>query len=224
MKKNFLVLVILALVAGGAFAQVSLSAGIGAFFDASYGNGMEMANDPIKLTQTMDNTSFGGYVFLDATYVEVGMGFAYGTLKSTSELKGTGFFDGSTTTDGSAMQLSFTLLGKYPISLGAATLFPMFGLSYNLILSMGGDIGDGLEASDNSAGDFSQLGLLGGVGLDFDLTQSLYLRVSALFHLRLASKYMTDVVNDVKEINSGTNINTTLGIGPRIQLGLGFRF
>jgi outer membrane protein W len=216
MKKSFLVLVILALAAGGAFAQIGLSTGGGLFFDGSFGNGMEMSLGGKKITTSINNTSFGAYGFFDATYMEASLGFAYGTLK----LKGDDGDKSDSDDMGTAMQISFTVLGKYPIDLGVITLFPMLGLSYNLVVSL--ELKDGYKKSGIEAENLGQLGLLGGIGLDYDLTQSMYLRASLLLHLRFASKHMTDNVDDLKKMRM--DANTTLGVGPRIQVGLGFRF
>jgi outer membrane protein W len=207
MKKSISILVLLALVTvGGAFAQgFGLSAGGGLLFDYSANNGIE-ASGFYTGTRT---TSFGGFIFFDATYAELDVSFAYGSV--------TGVYDwpvlGSGTEDaGSVMQLGFTLLGKYPIDLGAVTLFPLVGVGYNAVLSWSDP--DGNKA--DKPGDMSQFGILAGVGIDKNLTDALYLRAEALFQLRLPSKAMSDAAVG--------GASATLGMGAVVKVGVGYRF
>ncbi|MCL2265893.1 MAG: hypothetical protein FWC22_07610 [Treponema sp.] len=65
MKKIFVVLVLAAFVTGGAFAQISMSAGGGAQFDMSFANGASAM-------------SVGGFIFFDIEYAEVNVDFSYG--------------------------------------------------------------------------------------------------------------------------------------------------
>jgi len=201
MKKSISLLVLLALVAAGAFAQVSLSAGGGLLFDLSLNNGVEVAGEK----SGMDATSFGGFVFFDATYVEVDIGFTYGLLDS---------YVGSSSADGGSMlALNFALLGKYPIPVGSFTIFPLLGVNYNLVLSHEDKDGN----SNDKAGDLSQFGILAGMGADFNLTTALYLRAEALFQLRFANKVMSDAADDYHG-------DTTFGLGPVIKVALGYKF
>jgi outer membrane protein W len=213
MKKSISILVLLALVTvGGAFAQgVELSAGGGLLVDYSANNGIEFGDSYIG-SRTM---SFGGFIFFDATYAELDVSFAYGSVTSIVDLP----IIGSATADGgSLMQLGFTLLGKYPIQLSSITLFPLLGVGYNMVLSGSDAAGDDLK----NAGDMSQLGILAGVGVDKNLTDALYLRGEALFQIRLASKAMSDAA-DVYSL-LGDSASATLGMGPVVKIGVGYRF
>ena len=212
--KKIAILALLALVATGAFAQgFQMSAGGGAFFDYSFNNGISGSFSSVDSYLGIRNLSIGAYGFFDATYVEVGVGISYGSLSLGSE--GWGSFVlamlGGSDDFGSAVQLDLTLLGKYPIDLGAFTIFPLLGVSYNMVLSHTID-----GNSNDSPSDLNQFGILAGAGLDFNLTDSLYLRGEALFHLRFASKFADDL--------SGSGWDTTLGMGPRIRVGVGYRF
>jgi len=202
-KKVVLALLIAALVAGGAFAD-GLSAGGGLLFDFSGNNGVEADG----VYRGIRNTSFGAYGFFDATYVEADISFARGSITMVAEGGGA-----SASADfGSAMQLGLSLLGKYPIELGSVLFFPLFGINYNMVLSFK-DV-DGNSYDD--AGDLSQFGILGGVGADFGLSDSLYLRAEGLFQLRFASKFQKDMAEG--------GASTTLGMGPRIKVGIGYKF
>jgi opacity protein-like surface antigen len=113
MKKGISVLILAALVATGAFAQIALSAGGGGFFDL----GLPLAEG------ADDNTlTFGAFGFFDATYAEADVAFGYGKQDKITTLG-----------------LEFSLLGKYPVALGSVTVFPLLGIKYNRVLSASND-------------------------------------------------------------------------------------
>lgn len=197
MKKIVIALVLAVLVTGGAFAEFSMSAGGGLLLDMSFGNGLEGYGYEMSL----DTTSIGAFGFFDATYVDVSVYLAYGF--GTLDIIDYSF-------DIYATQFGFTLLGKFPIDLGGFTLFPAIGIGYNMVLSASSDDGDWDEPSD-----FSQFGILFGAGADFPLGDTLFIRTKALFNLRFPSKFMDDM--------SGDGFDTTLGMGPRIEVGVGFK-
>jgi opacity protein-like surface antigen len=206
-KKIVLALLMAALLVGGAFAEgFSMSAGGGLLFDLSGNNGVK-AGDYYAGTR---NLSFGGYGFFDATYAEVDVSFAYGMLTAVMDGGGASGSEDA----GSVLQLGFSLLGKYPIDLGSFTLFPLLGINYNMVLSASDPDGNSID----NAGDSSQLGFLAGVGADFGLTDSLYLRAEGLFQLRLPSKVQSDMAD------FSNDASTTFGMGPRIKVGVGYKF
>ena len=200
MKKSISVLILLALAATSAFAQFG-SVGGGLLFDGNYGN--EAKYEGITLL-SIDKTSFGAFAFFDATYVEVDLSFTYG-LAEMKVLGGLG------STDLNLQSLGISVLGKYPIELGAITFFPLIGINYNLVLSA-----ESNGTSYRDAEDLSQLGLLAGVGFDYPLNEQLFIRAQALFALRLPSKLMEDAVKGVSGVDAG------LGFGPRIKVGVGY--
>ena len=211
MKKSIFILVMFTLVTSGVFAQISLSAGGGALFDWSFNNGLSFSEPGFgSVSLSIDNMSPGAYAFFDATFVEAEVNFAYGwmTEKLKAEELGYGSFSYKYTYG--SLQLGFSVLGKFPFDLGFITLFPLLGLDYNIVLAVFDDEfwGDSM--------DLNQLGFLAGVGVDYDLTKYLYLRGEALFHLRLPSKLMNDL--------SMGGATKDLGIGPRIKVGVGYRF
>jgi len=164
---------------------------------------------------------FGGLGFFDATYAEMDISFAYGSATTVTDIPE---FRGNGSVDGSAVQLGFSLLGKYPIKLGALplTLFPLLGFDYNRVLSVKDKDGN----SADNPGDSSQLGILAGAGIDFSLpfSDALFLRAEALLHVRLTSKATDDSVTGYRVLWPGVNIDTTLGVGPRIKVAVGYRF
>jgi opacity protein-like surface antigen len=221
MKKIIAVLVIFVCVGTALSAQISFSAGGGALLDMSFGNGMKYKKDKISMTGGIRNISFGGYGFFDVTYAEIDVSFAYGSLTETYKENLDGKKDSENDPGGSVMQLGITLLGKYPISMGSITVFPLAGIGYNIVLSRSDEKGDKEKWPDDHSAmkDLSQFAILAGGGLDFDITSNLYLRGSALLQLRFPNKEARDGIKDL-----GSDWKTTLGFGPVIKVGVGFRF
>ena len=210
--KKIAIAVLLALIVSGAFAQgFQMSVGGGAFLDWSFNNGVKGTYNGDDYYFGIRNLSFGSYGFFDAAYVEVGVGIAYGWLTGIREVPG----DSGSISGASTVQLDLTLVGKYPFQFGSIILFPLLGISYNMALS----VKDVDGSSVLNASDLNQIGLLGGVGLDFGITDSLYLRGEAMFHLRFPSKAMRDATGEY-----AFDTTTTLGLGPRIRVAVGYKF
>ena len=188
MKKSILVLALLAVMAAGAFAAgFSMAAGGGLLFDYSLSG--------------IKNLSIGGFGFLDATYAEMDVSFAYGSLTAKNNS-----YSFSDLDNASMLQLGFTLLGKFPIGSGSFTFFPLLGADYNLALKVWNMYGPVNQPMDSS-----QFGILGGVGFDLDLANAFFFRAEAMFHFRLPSKALN-------RAGAGN------GMGPNVKLGLGYRF
>jgi len=215
MKKSIFVLAILAIAATGAFAQgFSKAVGGGLLFDYSLNNGIKIeaaGKSGFTGTQAL---SAGGFGFLDVGFAELDVSFAHGTLTWVDN----GFGIKGAKSFGSALQLGLTLLGKYPIDLGSVTLFPLLGADYNLVFLAWNKDGH----SYDDAWDLSQFGLLAGAGFDFNFTTTVFFRAEALFHLRFPSKVMKDLADESK--SPGVSVDPTLGVGPRVKVGLGYRF
>jgi len=214
MKKRISLLVLLAFIAGGLFA-LDLSAGGGLLFDYSANNGLKATVGGQDYYRGIRVASFGGFVFFDATYAEANVSFAYGS--------GTYVWDegsSSGTLDyGSMLQLGFTLLGKYPFKLKAVTLYPLLGINYNLVVSAKDKAGNKAD----KPGDLNQFGIQLGGGVDYYLTEALFIRGEILFQLRFASKYQDDQVKVVKA-QYGISPDTTVGMGPVIKAAVGYKF
>ena len=220
MKKSISILVLLALVTVGAFAQVEMSGGSGLLYDYSARNGIDISTPYQSGYIGFRNTSFGVYAFLDFTYLEFDMSFARGSLTWVEEF-------GYTATDnaGSMTQIGFSALVKYPLDLGFITFYPLFGLNYNRATSLSLSYWAFSAAGNVSASDLSQFGIQFGAGGDYDLSDTMYIRGQFLLQLRFASKLqrdMVDLLTSTSNINMTTN--TTLGFGPRIKVGVGYRF
>ena len=216
--KKFVIFALLALAATGAFAQgFSVSLGGGGLFDWSLNNGVKEdlgGGDTLHGGEQVLN--FGGYVFLDLTYFELDVGFAYGSRTVYAKTNFGGIKFSSSTNGGSYLQLVFSWLGKYPIKMGSVTFFPLLGGNFNMVLTW---LYNGATVPGEHIKKLSHLGLLGGVGLDFDINGSLFIRVEALFHLAYPMAIYVDYANTDPD-----NISPTFGMGPRINVAIGYKF
>jgi len=231
MKKSISIFALLAIIATGAFAQrFSMAVGGGALLDYSLDNGLNFDYPGYGgFKANVPTLSIGGFGFFDATYAELDVSFAYGMQKLVVTDKwGTGVMAWDIVSgmmgnsfEGGALQLAFTLLGKYPINLGGFTLFPLLGADYNLVLSSWNK--NGLhDDSKYTMENMSQFGLLAGTGFDLSFSKALFLRAEALFHLRFPYKALDDIAKTYNSMNIGVTTKATYGMGPNIKIGLGY--
>ena len=200
MKKLISIFILLICLVSALSAQLNTSAGAGGLFDMSLKNGVKNGND----NEGSNTIGFGGYIFYDASYVEVDIYFTFGIISGYENSK-------KNNDNVSAMALGFSVLGKFPLSIGSLTVFPLLGISYNMVLSAKDSAGNKIDKPM----DYSQFGILGGAGVDFDMTSNFYIRGELLFHVRLESKYAKENYND--------SWKTTLGMGPLVKVGVGYR-
>ncbi|MDR2694187.1 MAG: autotransporter domain-containing protein [Chitinispirillales bacterium] len=233
----------LALGAVSAVSAVDLSVGGGGFFASDFGGGLlgvsaKSASADIEMKQSVPWYGGGIQVFFDAAYAEIGLGltFAGGTLSTERTRAGETVKDDTSTT-ASGTGLNISVLGKYPIALSdAVTLFPTAGIDYATCLSAsytsGGKTHDFDGKTDDGnpsegepkAGDFSSLWIKFGVGLDYNLSDKLFLRPTVLYGIRLANKSENDMVDDMKVgAPSDAEINSVLGHGLTVKVGIGFK-
>jgi outer membrane protein W len=217
MKKIISALVLCVLVAGGSYA---IGFGGGLLFDFSGNNGVQGDVEGSDYYYGIRNTSFGGYAFFDFTYVEAGLYYAYGSITDVYEVDG--YKDSEKL--GSVGQFGFNVIGKFPIELDTVTIFPMLGVSYNMVLSF--KYTDGEE--DPSPDELNQFGILGGMGVDFGLTDNVFLRLNGLLHFRFTSKYQKYLKSLVTYLLSregyDSNLSTTIGMGFRFNVAIGYKF
>jgi len=148
----------------------------------------------------VNDNQFSVFVFFDATYAEADVSFSYGAYTL-------GFEGFDKTYSGDEFNVELSLLGKYPFPLGDSKfkLFPLIGLSGKFYL--GGKVD--LSSEEIERMDTGGLGFLGGIGADFDLTDRLYLRLEAMYGVRLWWYSDEDYAQ-------------TPGHGPRLKLGVGY--
>ncbi|MCL2763015.1 MAG: hypothetical protein FWD36_07420 [Treponema sp.] len=232
MKKMVVALLVATIAVGGAFA-VDLSAGIGGNFSAYFTSlsATSDGEDYLKIigaeSKDLGITTTGGgvYAFFDITYVELNVGLMFSTTKANNNDYDMilGAEDGMSMT-----HLRLGLFGKFPIDLDSFTLFPMLGIDF-LINLAAKDVksGDKIEDKDlgiYSRGDlFNQFWFKLGVGADIPLGDSMYLRPTFLYGIRLNNQGEKDLI---KDWNSGPTdmVKSIVGHGLDVKLALGFKF
>jgi hypothetical protein len=171
----------------------------------------------------------GGFVFFDANYAELSVGFfaGGGEMEAKIESNIPDVPVGSSKGDTSITALTIGLLGKYPIALNQnLKVFPLLGIDYLAVLSLKDEDGDEYTNADGkeSPGDFSALWFKFGVGADVALTQKVYLRIEALYGIRLANKFENDLKDELDaEGQDYFTTKTLLGHGLTIKLAAGFK-
>ncbi|GHU03965.1 hypothetical protein FACS1894147_08560 [Spirochaetia bacterium] len=222
MKKLVLFLVLAALVAGGAFAlpEFKLSAGAGGYFTSDFGGGVEASFGGMTLV-SMKTPYFGGggFAFVDVTIAELSVGFFGGGGTFITETLGNLTLKNNL----SLMGLDISFLGKFPFAINEnLSVFPLLGVTYRVMLSVKDEDGNAYQnsAGDDAPGDFSAMWYKLGGGVDYSFTYSIYLRVEALYGLRLASKFEKDLISSLGPIDT----KTLLGHGFEAKLAVGFRF
>jgi outer membrane protein W len=159
------------------------------------------------------NNGFGIGAFFDATYVEIGMDFVFSSLSPNTgdtELKSTYF--------------GFTILGKFPFGAGPVTFFPLAGIDYQIFLS--GKVDGFTIERDDMSGDYEGMydafSLFVGVGVDFDITSKLYLRGEVLINFKIEDDFDKMLKKAAKE--NDVNFSGVFTMGPRVSIGVGYRF
>jgi opacity protein-like surface antigen len=208
MKKIVVALALSLAVSSAAFAlpEFKLSFGGGALFSSVFGNGIKADIGDGKITNTMIGA--GAYGFFDATNAEVDFAFLGGGGKSKMS-------DGSRSMNFSTTfaALDLALLGKYPFSLGRITLFPLLGFDYLIVVSAKAE-----GVKEDKPTEASSFGFDFGAGLDFPLTDHLYLRGEFLYAIRLPSKFQKDLKDDY----GPDGIKYILGNGPTLKVAVGY--
>jgi len=218
-------LVFAAFVAGGAFAQVQLSAGGGFVFDGGRVGGLSLEAFGESFSEHINHFGFGGFAFLDATFAELSFGFMGGPARFGWEVSWPGGSE-SDTMSGSFLALDFSLLGKFPIVLGGGnmTFFPMLGIGYNVVLSSRDEDGnDNFERSDDSATELNTFRIQFGIGGDIDLSDTVFFRGSILGQYRFAPSLYRDIA-DGRSVVPGLSVDHHGGFGVSVRLAIGVRF
>jgi hypothetical protein len=220
-KKICVALVLAALVAGGLSAQVSV--GLGGYLGGDFGGGYVDTRAGGVLGDTIETLKTpyfggGGYLFFDAKYVEISLGLLGGSGEK-EYINDPPVFDPIVTkTDLSYTNITMGLLLKFPKSVNRdISAFPLLGIDY-LVTTRIEEKKSGNEYAYPE--EYSALWFKLGGGADLSLTKKVYLRLAALYGLRLA--------NDAEKwaVEHGwfnSNVKPRLGHGLTVKLGLGFK-
>jgi hypothetical protein len=219
-KKIIMVLVLLGLIAGAAFAQtividlgaLNLSTGGGGFFSSDFGGGYKIDNATSTKTPYMGG---GGFMFMDIKYAEFSMGILGAGGTSTTNTSPKSEWDYSF----AAMDMGF--YGKYPFAISnKLSLFPLLGVKVRIVLGI--DTEEKGEQYEPRTEDLTTFWLECGGGLDVSLTEKIFLRGEFLYGVRLPN----ELENDSVDANSGSGIDADplLGHGLSVKIGAGFKF
>ena len=184
-------------------------------YDHGFRNGVRSSDAGVDFFLGYNNMSLGGFIFFDATYIELDVDFIYGHIKYFVDL----FDTGKTVIDRSnSFQLHFSLIGKYPIVMEKLTFFPLLGISYTIFLVYNPDYFILNNTPYNKASEFNRIGILSGLGFETAINTNLYFRSEIMIHYRFPNKTIKDA------IVSDPDAKATAGLGPRIKVGVGYRF
>jgi opacity protein-like surface antigen len=231
--KKILCVAFLSILAAAVFAvDFGLSVGGGALLggnftssetdpaDVSGGNKMVM-NVMAYDTKTFD---VGAFVFVDATYAELSAAYiaeigkvtgaaeaAYSPLMSPHPSAGT-TVKSDIEEDYLSHVIIVDLLGKYPFALNEKlTVFPALGVGLKFPFA-------GNDYSDKEYDVTWGVTFKAGGGLDYALTESLFLRCEALFNYQFASdKEATIEKVDYQFKDAGYNL------GPQVKIGVAYK-
>ena len=221
-RRCLLVLVLAAIVAGGAFAQMnfSLSAGVGG--SISTDNIMIISSNgygyPSKNYSYMADTDYtvGGYAFFDATYAELSVGISSSTVSVLYSVTG----EPNSDYKYFKTDLYIGILGKIPcIRIGdKITLFPFLGLIYYNTLSVEDENGGKYP----KPGKFNQLWGQTGWGMDISINPNIYLRAKLLLGARLPTEYEKDILKGFPSDADNSILDSIFKYGANIAVGYRF--
>ena len=237
-------------VGGGGFFAGDFGGG---FFSnsLSFNYSGSMAGMPVTLDFAREQKSpwSGGGIkgFFDLTYAEISVGLTFvgGSLKTASSAKFTVAGIDMPLPEDAARELGIAnseidmsgtfwnigLLLKYPVNVGAVTLFPAVGFDGLSCVSA-----NRLPDRVSDADDLGALWIKFGAGFDYNLNDVMFLRTVALYGIRMENKAETDVSEDRSYIrnsqilndifaNFGPNVDSKSdsGYGVEVRVSVGFR-
>jgi hypothetical protein len=200
--------------------EFKLSAGAGGLVSLGL-NGAEfgMSNDAGSYNLQMWNPAFigGGYLFFDATYAEVYLGFSGGSGNITTRFSGA--VSVTDTTMFSVTEMHMGLQLKFPFgNADKFLIFPVLGIEYLSTLSAEPEKG---KFPDNiNLSDFSSLTFNIGVGMDFVINPKLYIRWEPLLAVRLVSEFEKKMSDSLPNLTTETDGVIHIPW----KLALGYRF
>ena len=191
MKKLFAVGVLF-VIAGFAFGQ-EISFGGGVSYGADWLAG-GATNAGISATDTSSAPPLGFHAFVDAKYIQGGIGYL---INSTQTVTTTSGGTSTTTTQNDHISwLDLDLVGKYPIKLGGFTIFPLVGFEYLMNVVYTDSNGNPITLASDQQGFLNEFFIKAGIGGDISLSDHFYVRPEAFVGYKLIrSQWDTDMVN-----------------------------
>ena len=226
-KKSLLVLVLAAIVVTGTYAvpDFRLSVGVGGYGTLGI-SGTWGESDSGDHSIANKYAGGGGFLYLDATFVELSFGVFGGRgsfenwfSKPKSSL---------TNFSNSFAGLDIGLMGKYPFTWVQNFLlfYPLLGINYRIIPTM--SVEDGIEIGD--AIDHSALSFRLGVGWDIfflpaSVTKNLYLRLNLTGGLMLPNQFERDMAKHFESLGMDVKAWPSFGgLGGDFKIAIGYRF
>jgi hypothetical protein len=224
MDKKGTILVVCTLIAlGPAFAELPafrLSAGGGGLFMTDMGEGSRASSSPSSWSQMQSlNEQIGGgaFIFFDATFAELTLGFHSGSRTAKSIY--TGGASGYSGEKKTSIPLNphIGLWGKYPFQIGSAAVFPILGLNY---------VAENCVWEPTGERYLSNIfWFMAGAGADFSLTPAFFLRADLLYGLHFQSGVIKKIDTFYEERYPGLRWEkNTPGHGLQVRVGAGYRF
>jgi hypothetical protein len=197
-----------------------MSVGAGASAAGVFGGGITWANPPVEQL-TMPYYGGGGYLFFDATYAEVFAGYFSGGGKWASPNAS----DTRTLPELRRSAVNLGVYAKYPFGAGNVTAFPLLGVDYDVPVSGGLRFAGGVAGETAvGVGDLAAMWARLGAGFDFGLGGGAYLRLSALYGLRLYSALEGRYVESAKNNLGHHDAEANVGHGFVLRAGAGYKF
>jgi hypothetical protein len=219
-KKSFVLLVLIVLVTGGAFAQ-DISAGAGIFFGGDLGGGFQASEYGFSIKEEISNSGFGFFGFLDIGYLEASIGFLSGSGEIFYQESALGYGSDSFIMYYDFSSLHLSLLAKYPVNMGNMTVFPAVGIDYQMVNKLEVE-GFPLSVFGFDESDFSALWIRFGGGLDYQINDNLFIRGTALYGIRMQNQYEQDNIAYIQQF--GVSASAIVGNGFQIKAAVGYRF
>ena len=239
MKK--LILFLLLPISINVFAQnISLSFGAGGLMGYTFTR-YSLEGGSVSSSQQMDRIDYAGLLFLDAKYAEFSVLLQGGNNNYSENM----IFEVASLANakgkGAEVNIGFSLLGKFPFRLNEKfTWFPMLGIEFQMAQALtrqpDGDLvydrRDGhLPEDRDKNGDPYPLSAWNswwidvGAGLDFFITDKLFLRSALIFGFRLPTAYEMGALEVVKNPPMNVENPKLAGLtgGPSLKIAIGYR-
>jgi len=187
-----------------------MSVGGGGFLAGDFGGGIAWGSGEYM---AMPYAVSGAYLFFDARYIEVFIGYSIGG----------GHWESASAPDLPYMHRTHVnggALVKYAVAAGRVKYYPLLGFDWvastygRLAYANGHEYAFDEVNGRPAANALSAFWVRFGGGIDFGLSQSVYLRAEALYGLRTDSEF---------EINEAASANGSrrVGHGPVLKIGIG---
>jgi len=227
-----------------ALPELRFSAGAGGILGGHFTRYNLQARGPaanMSAYQTMNQFDYGLFAFFDATFVTLGLIIQTGrnNFDESVYIDGTWNPDESRSGQGWETGLGISLLGRWPFRLNErVTVFPLIGIDYiiSLVQRRSDEYGliynrdDGLREADKDGNafrlsDWNAFIIRVGGGVEFDLTNRIFLRSDLLYGIRLMTVWERKNLDFMRNFSGDSSPRLGgLSSGPSVRLSAGWRF